>query len=307
VKTLSGKTIALDVNARDTVANVMHMIQSRERVPLKRQRLVHGGKSLEMNATLADHDVRKESTLHLTLRLPGGNAPANKCRHNTGCKRDGDYLMCSNSTHCQAHHPVLRARHPQPTAKCSSKSSTNRECGQPAVGPVGDHDYPRCCTHLTPAERAQLEASGLLVQAPRPANAPRTPAPANLSPEQTKAADLSSVPVARTVARDLVEDLQLIVREIMVGYADASVSDKARIAHRLLSLPKLHLRRPTGRNSHARRKHAKESLLNPTLPAPPPPPKDLEADERTIRSARSKAQQGCPGRAAKALFQDAIE
>ena len=72
VKTLTGKTIAIDVEPDESIESLKAKIQEKEGIAVDQQRILFGGKQLDSLKSLSDYDIDDDSTLHLVLRLRGG-------------------------------------------------------------------------------------------------------------------------------------------------------------------------------------------------------------------------------------------
>jgi ubiquitin len=72
VKTLTGKTLTINLKVTDCAKDVKQEIQDKEGIPPDQQRLIYSGQQLKDEEILNDLGITNGSTLHLVLRLRGG-------------------------------------------------------------------------------------------------------------------------------------------------------------------------------------------------------------------------------------------
>ena len=72
IKTITGRTIDLNVDPSDTVLHIKQNILDRAGIPLDQLRLIFKGNSLENNRPLSDYNIQKKSVIHIVHYLLGG-------------------------------------------------------------------------------------------------------------------------------------------------------------------------------------------------------------------------------------------
>jgi ubiquitin len=72
IKTITGKTITLDVKKEYTIEFVKTLIYDKEGIPEDQQRLICNAKQLRDNFTIEHYGIQKENTINILLRSKFG-------------------------------------------------------------------------------------------------------------------------------------------------------------------------------------------------------------------------------------------
>lgn len=71
IKTLTGKTLMINVDQNESIEGLKEKIQEKEGIPPDQQRIIFAGQELSDEKHFEDYSIKKEATLHLVIRLRG--------------------------------------------------------------------------------------------------------------------------------------------------------------------------------------------------------------------------------------------
>ena len=100
----SGKTIKLEVAACYTIDTVKAKILAQEGTPLDEQRLIWFGETLEGGCTLAEHNIKDQSTLHMAEKT-------SRSRNKRPRRSSRPCSLCEESTLHMAERNIKESQH----------------------------------------------------------------------------------------------------------------------------------------------------------------------------------------------------
>jgi len=91
VRSLTGKQTLLQVHDKMIVSELKTLIEKIDQTPFDQQRIIYNGKQLEDEHTLDHYNIKKDTVVHIILRIRGGMF------HETSARKDYGLIQCTKS------------------------------------------------------------------------------------------------------------------------------------------------------------------------------------------------------------------
>jgi hypothetical protein len=147
IKSLTGKTINVDVEPSSTTEELKQKITEIENMPAEQQSLIFSSMRLEDGRTLASYGILKESTVHLVGRLRGMISNFSETEATNHVKKDPSiaFLLLTDEQRAEANIPHDHLR--QLAERCGAKQSTGFTLSFPS--PLDDAEMAVLCAFLS--------------------------------------------------------------------------------------------------------------------------------------------------------------
>lgn len=127
-------SISVEVDSNDFIEKIKTIIEEKEGVPRNLQILIFAAKQLDGNRTLSYYNIKKDSTLHLTLRLLGGAKEETFIQENLGLDSSSE-LKRHQTSDVSSPNKKIKIHHSEPfnvdlhvLSKDSPFSTTLNDC-----------------------------------------------------------------------------------------------------------------------------------------------------------------------------------